>query len=142
MRDKLFGKKTSSLQPKADPGQREPLQRREDVKIGVSFTTYICACKETPAKKYAVQVRDISAGGFCFYFSEALPYGSSELYEIVFNHCRIPLVLNFSILWRKFISSGRYAHGCEFSQLAKEEQDIIREYVYQLQLNERKNNND
>ena len=137
--NKLFGKKTPTIQQKIDPLWREPMQRREDIKVSVSFTTDIYTCKKTPAKKYPVQVRDISAGGFCFYFSEALPYGSSELYEIVFNHGRVPLVLNFYILWRHLIINGRYAHGCEFLQLTKEEQDIVREYVFQLQLNERKN---
>lgn len=82
-----------------------------------------------------VEVRDISAGGICFY-SDKIYFVRQKL-EISLYELRKDLLVKAVILrkHREYYKPGyRYRYGCEFIEVNNVQQRVIFEYVFKIQL--------
>lgn len=110
---------------------------RSDLKMKVSYKSTLRSLEGTSRKNLEIKARDISCGGMCFETEKDLMM--TELYETVVPITRIPLVLNLKIL-RKTYDEERniYVYGCRFVELNNNEDRLLREAVYRLQMIARK----
>ncbi len=117
------------------------IQRRNDVKLFVNFTEEIVpitikmlgkskVITKKAALKKLVEIRDISAGGFCFDFNSPVLLDQDTLYQTEFKKGRVPIDLTFKILRVIPHSATNYTYGCQFVDLSARNEEIIREFIF------------
>ncbi len=110
---------------------------RSDLKMKVSYKSTVRSLEGLSRINVDVQARDISCGGFCFETEKDLM--TTELYETVIPITKEPIVLKFRII-RKIFDKGKnvYVYGCCFVDLKINEERILRQAIFRLQMIARK----
>ena len=111
---------------------------RSELKIKAKFNTTISSVDDVENQEdevYNLQVsaKDISCGGFCFVCERALD--TSILYETIIPLWEEPMIVNFRILRKvEMPETEQYSYGCKFENLNHQEERILREAIFRLQM--------
>ena len=78
-----------------------------------------------------IDLRDLSCGGMCFVCKEEL----NTDYEYVFmtNWIDTPIMVKFTILRKESANYNMFAYGCEFQELLRVEESMLRASVFKIQ---------
>lgn len=122
----------------------EQVQRREDLKVKIRFMIEITLLDmklepllkpdgKTPIK-YSAYTSDISASGVLFISSEKLPIG--QIFTFIFDKdINNPIEVIAEIIRTQDMIKGDIGYGCRFiNTKPKNKEDIIRRYVFNIQL--------
>lgn len=111
---------------------------RSEVKVKVKFNTTISVVDETEDEEgelvnLNVAAKDISCGGFCFHCGKELD--TNYLYETIIPLWDEPMIVNFRILRKVFVpETEEYSYGCQFENLNYQEERVLREAIFRLQM--------
>ncbi len=105
---------------------------RENLRMPVDFETFIYPTDGTPGR-YRAQGNDLSCGGISFYSDGDLDVG--EIVEVVIPITRTaPLLLTCQLLRKNRESSARTFYAGKHLDLLPEQESMIREAVFSVQL--------
>ncbi len=108
---------------------------RRNLRIPVAFHSFIYPLTGRWKGRRTILSEDISCGGIAFYCEEALEDG--EEIEVVVPVCSQPLILRAQVL-RTRLTGGRVPlYACKFLELLPEEESMVREAVFGIQLKNR-----
>lgn len=108
---------------------------RQNLRVPVQADTFIYPLTCTWSGRRPARSCDLSCGGVAFYCDEELRRG--ERVEIVVPMLANPLVLQCEILRRRPDSPDRPLYAAKFINLCPDEERLIREQVFQSQLEQR-----
>lgn len=111
------------------------IQRRKDLKVRVRFDAQIYRMSGKATYSSNVRVIDISAGGVGFNSRENFP--ADDRYYYIFNRNGKNLSIKMKILRQKPIEGG-YFYGCQFYDVSPSDEENIRQFVYKMQLLQKK----
>lgn len=111
------------------------IQRRKDLKVQVRFDAQIYRMSEKATYSSNVRVVDISAGGVGFNSRENFPI--NDKYYYIFNRNGKNISAKMKILRQKPIEGG-FFYGCQFYDLPPADEENIRQFVYKMQLLQKK----
>ena len=115
--------------------KREAIQRRQDFKVKTSLETEVTLLSPQKGSCQGT-IEDLSAGGMLFATEMALEIGQD--FVVSFTETREPLYLHVKIL--RLQSNGRIKrYGCQFQQLLPQHEEMLRQYVFQLEAIHRRN---
>lgn len=111
-----------------------PLEKkvRENLRIPVAFSSFIYPCSGAWKGRESIESRDLSCGGLAFWCPRALEIG--EQVQTVIPITAQPLLLYMEILRRTREEDGRWLYAARFLELLREEESMVREAVFGLQL--------
>lgn len=111
------------------------IQRRNDLKIHINYELVITCISRVPEIVVKAKFLDISAGGACFSLDGTKRrFVEGEVFETIFDLGRCPFFIKMKVLRAIEEPSGRILYGCQFVDISKEEEQIIREFVFKTQL--------
>lgn len=111
-----------------------PLEQslRRNLRIPVRFDSFIYPKSGKWKGRAAIVSRDLSCGGLGFYCTR--PLEEQELVQVVIPVTNQPLLLDMEILhWRAGVE-GAPLYSARFPSLLREEESMVREAVFSLQL--------
>ena len=111
-----------------------PLEQslRRNLRIPVRFDSFIYPKSGKWKGRAAIVSRDLSCGGLGFYCTR--PLEERELVQVVIPVTNQPLLLDMEILhWRAGVE-GALLYSARFPSLLREEENMVREAVFSLQL--------
>lgn len=112
------------------------LELRRNLRIPVSFDSYLYPVSRNWRGRKALQSIDLSCGGIAFYADDGLEVG--ETVEIVIPKTTFPLIVQMGILRKEELNGEQTFYAGKFLQLEREEENMIREAVFSIQLQNRK----
>lgn len=103
----------------------------KDVRIEVEIQSTIF--NTTGGKDIAAEVliRDLSCGGMCFVCKEDLDV--EDEYVFMTNWIETPILVKFKILRKESANYNMFAYGCEFQELLRTEESLLRASVFKIQ---------
>ena len=109
---------------------------RRNLRVPVKFDTFLYAL---PASAWTgrreAQSIDLSCGGIAFYADCQLEL--HEQMEIVVTPTEEPVILRCEILRKQELQNGRYLYATKFVDMCEDEEVVVREAVFSLQLQSR-----
>ena len=124
--DAVLLEKIATLDPEA----------RRNLRVPVKFDTFLYAL---PASAWTgrreAQSIDLSCGGIAFYADCQLEL--HEQMEIVVTPTEEPVILRCEILRKQELQNGRYLYATKFVDMCEDEEVVVREAVFSLQLQSR-----
>ena len=109
---------------------------RRNLRVPVKFDTFLYAL---PASAWTgrreAQSIDLSCGGIAFYADCQLEL--HEQMEIVVTPTEEPVILRCEILRKQELQNGRYLYATKFVDMCEDEEVVVREAVFSLQLQAR-----
>lgn len=111
---------------------------RSELKVKVKFNTTISVVDEVEQEQdevvnLQVATKDISCGGFCFHCSKEL--NTKYLYETIIPLWDEPMIANFRILRKvQMPETNEFSYGCQFQHLNHQEERVLREAIFRLQM--------
>ncbi|WP_294551541.1 PilZ domain-containing protein [uncultured Pseudoflavonifractor sp.] len=111
-----------------------PLEQsvRKNLRIPVRFVSYIYPRSGSWRGRVPIVSYDLSCGGIAFFCPRPLENG--EVVQIVIPVTTQPLLVDMRILRRRTSKEGESLYAAEFISLLREEESMIREAVFSLQL--------
>ena len=124
--DKVILKRIAALDPEV----------RRNLRVPVKFDSYIYPLPTSSwSGRAAVQSLDLSCGGIAFYSDH--PLELHEQMEIVITPTEEPLILHCEILRRQELQNDRFMYATKFVDMCEDEEVVVREAVFSLQLQSR-----
>lgn len=108
---------------------------RQNLRMPVSFQSFLYPVSGDWKGRCAVESVDLSCGGIAFSCNQELREG--ELAEVVIPITSSPLVVTCEILGCRLNSQGAPLYRAKFVHLCHEEEMLIREAVFSVQLSSR-----
>ncbi len=105
---------------------------RENLRIPVKFTTYVYPIEKEWEGRAEINSNDLSCGGFAFFCSRS--FEEDDVVEVVLPITSRPLILKLKVLRTKILPDGRKLYAAEFHDMLHEEEMMVRETVFKLQL--------
>ncbi len=105
---------------------------RENLRMPVKFSTYIYPIDDSWKGRSKIIGNDLSCGGFAFFSERELKV--DEVVETVLPITSRPLILRLKILRTRQLNDGRLMYAAEFHEMLHEEETMIRETVFRLQV--------
>ena len=105
---------------------------RENLRMPVQFQSFLYPVSGKWKGRRLVLSRDLSCGGVAFYCAQNLEEG--EIAQIVVPVTAQPLLLDLKVLHRRPSTEPVPLYAAEFVDLLREEESMIREAVFNLQL--------
>lgn len=115
--------------------KREAIQRRQDFKVKTSLETEVSLLSPLKGSCAGV-IEDLSAGGMLFATEMALEIG--QTFVVSFTETKEPLYLHVKIL-RQQSNNRIKRYGCQFQELLPQHEEMLRQYVFQLEALHRRN---
>lgn len=111
---------------------------RQNLRVHISFDTYIYPIQARWQGRIPVVVHDISSGGIAFFcVRELLP---GEQLEIVVPLTKEPLILRTQVIRPRPSNSRVQLYAAKFVDLAESEERMVREAVFGIQIQNRRTN--
>ena len=115
----------------------EPVRRlgedvRKNLRIPVRFVSYLYPVSGRWKGRVPIVSKDLSCGGLAFYAPRSLEVG--EMVQVVVPVTSQPLVLPMRILRSEWASDGEYVYAGCFVGMVREEESMVREAVFSIQL--------
>ncbi len=124
--DTILAEKIATLDPEI----------RRNLRVPVKFDSYIYSLPTSAWKGRApVQSVDLSCGGIAFYSDFHLEL--HEQAEIVITPTEEPVILRCEVLRRQELQNGRFMYATKFVDMCEDEEVVVREAVFSLQLQDR-----
>lgn len=109
---------------------------RRNLRVPVKFDTFLYALPGSAWKgRRNVQSIDLSCGGIAFYADCQLEL--HEQMEIVIPPTEEPVILRCEILRKQELQNGRFLYATKFVDMCEDEEVVVREAVFSLQLQAR-----
>ncbi|MGI5962423.1 MAG: PilZ domain-containing protein [Lawsonibacter sp.] len=108
---------------------------RENLRMPVSFSSFLYPITGSWSGRVAIQSHDLSCGGVAFFCQQPLEIG--ELAQIVIPVTTQPLLLQVKVLRRRPSVQSVPLYAARFEGLLREEENMVREAVFSLQLHHR-----
>ena len=107
-----------------------PLLHR-DVRVEVEIQSTIFYTENGKDIPVEIDLRDLSSGGMGFVCKEELNMD----YEYVFmtNWIETPILVKFRILRKESANYNMFSYGCEFQELLRMEESLLRASVFKIQ---------
>ncbi|MBR2132096.1 MAG: PilZ domain-containing protein [Oscillospiraceae bacterium] len=109
----------------------------EIFRLKVRFETLIYPCEAAWRGRRKVEAVELSGRGISFYCEQQLVQG--ERIEVVIPMMQQPLVLQAQVL-NVFQEAGRLLYTVEFIELCREEEKLLNETVFSIQLKQHRRN--
>lgn len=109
--------------------------KRKNLRVPANFKSFIYPVNGGWRGRRSISSKDISCGGVAFFASEAMRDG--ETIEMVVPVTSQPLIVNCQILRQHPEEDGRTMYACKFLGLCEDEEVLLRESVFALQLSAR-----
>lgn len=124
--DAVFLEKIATLDPEV----------RRNLRVPVKFDTFLYALPDSPWKgRRNIQSIDLSCGGIAFYADCQLEL--HEQMEIVITPTEEPVILHCEVLRKQELQNGRFLYATKFVNMCEDEEVLVREAVFSLQLQAR-----
>lgn len=115
--------------------KRDAIQRRQDFKVKTSLETEVTLLSPLKGSCAGI-IEDLSAGGMLFATELSLEVGQD--FVVSFTETKEPLYLHVKILRQQ--SGGKIKrYGCQFQELLPQHEEMLRQYVFQLDALHRRN---
>ena len=109
---------------------------RRNLRVPVKFDSFLYALPASSWKGRApIQSVDLSCGGIAFYAD--CPLELHEQLEIVVTPTEQPVILHCEILRQQELQNGRFMYATKFVDMCEDEEVVVREAVFSLQLQSR-----
>lgn len=109
---------------------------RRNLRVPVKFDTFLYALPDSAWKgRRNVQSIDLSCGGIAFYADCQLEL--HERMEIVITPTEEPVILHCEVLRKQELQNGRFLYATKFVDMCEDEEVVVREAVFSLQLQAR-----
>lgn len=109
---------------------------RRNLRVPVKFNTFLYALPGSPwTGRRNAQSIDLSCGGIAFYADCQLEL--HEQMEIVITPTEQPVILRCEVLRKQELQNGRYLYATKFVDMCEDEEVVVREAVFSLQLQAR-----
>ena len=108
---------------------------RENLRMPVSFESFLYPVTGKWKGRRTVTAHDLSCGGIAFYCDEALE--DREVAEIVVPITAQPLVLRCRVLRQRPSNRDAPLYAAKFIELCNDEDRMVREAVFSVQLSQR-----
>ncbi len=109
--------------------------KRKNLRVPVSFRSFIYPVSGRWGGRRVIDSKDISCGGIAFFAGEAMSDG--EVIEVVVPVTSQPLVVRCEILRQQPGEHGDTMYAGKFIGLCEDEEVLLRESVFALQLSAR-----
>ena len=124
--DSVMVEKIASLDPEV----------RRNLRVPVKFDSFIYPLPGAAWHgRRTIQSIDLSCGGIAFYTD--WPMNLHERMEVVVTPTEEPVILRCEILRQQELQSGRYMYATKFVDMCEDEEVMVREAVFSLQLQAR-----
>lgn len=124
--DAVFLEKIATLDPEV----------RRNLRVPVKFDTFLYALPGSAwTGRRRAQSIDLSCGGIAFYAD--CPLELHEQMEIVVTPTEEPVILRCEILRKQELQNDRYLYATKFVDMCEDEEVLVREAVFSLQLQAR-----
>jgi len=107
-------------------------QARENFRLPVSFRSFIYPLTGGWRGRREIESVDLSCGGIAFYCEEELAEG--ERFEVVVPVTTEPTILHCRVIRRRPSDRTTPFYACAFVDLCDDEEQLIREAVFSLQV--------
>lgn len=111
------------------------MDARQNLRMPTSFLSYIYPLTGPWIGRRKIRSKDLSCGGIAFYSEVYLDLG--ELVEVVIPITVEPLILKCQILRSGAADDGLTFYAAKFIDMCNEEETIVREAVFNVQLQQR-----
>ena len=108
---------------------------QRNLRVPVKFESFIYPLSGSWRGRRSIQSVDLSCGGIAFYGRSGLENG--EQFEIVIPITVQPVVLRAGILRQQMLKGGRCLYAAKFLEMCNDEEFIVREAVFRVQIQER-----
>ena len=109
---------------------------RRNLRVPVKFDTFLYPLPSSCWRgRQTVQSIDLSCGGVAFYAD--CPLELHEQMEIVVTPTEEPVILRCEVLRKQELQNGRYMYATKFVNMCEDEEVVVREAVFSLQLQNR-----
>ena len=109
---------------------------RRNLRVPVKFDTFLYALPDSSwTGRRSAQSIDLSCGGIAFYADCQLEL--HEQAEIVVTPTEEPVILRCEILRKQELQNGRFMYATKFVDMCEDEEVVVREAVFSLQLQSR-----
>ncbi len=109
---------------------------RRNLRVPAKFNTFLYPVSTSTWRgRAAVQSVDLSCGGIAFYSDLRLE--PHERAEIVVTPTEEPVILICEVLRRQELQNDRYMYATKFVDMCEDEEVVVREAVFSLQLQNR-----
>ncbi len=108
---------------------------RRNLRIPVEFDSFIYPVSGRWKGRKALRSVDLSCGGLAFYAADGVEIG--ETVEVVIPKTTHPLILMTQIIRKERLSQERTYYAAKFIHLEMEEEHMVREAVFSIQLQNR-----
>lgn len=109
---------------------------RRNLRVPVKFDTFLYALPSSAwTGRRRAQSIDLSCGGIAFYADCQLEL--HEQMEIVVTPTEEPVILRCEILRKQELQNNRYLYATKFVDMCEDEEVVVREAVFSLQLQSR-----
>lgn len=109
---------------------------RRNLRVPVKFRSFLYPLPESAWRgRRDIQSIDLSCGGIAFYADCVLDL--HERMEIVIPPTEEPVILRCEILRQQELQNGRYMYATKFVDMCEDEEVMVREAVFSLQLQAR-----
>lgn len=105
---------------------------RKSLRVPVRFVSYLYPVSGSWKGRVPIVSKDISCGGLAFYCPRTLEKG--EIVQVVIPVTSQPLVLSLRILHMRTLSEGETFYTGSFQNMVREEENMVWEAVFSLQL--------
>ncbi len=105
---------------------------RENLRIPVNFITHVYPTTGLWNGRAKIISNDLSCGGFAFFCDRELDV--DEVVETIIPVTSKPLVLKLKVLRTRILEDNRKMYAAEFHNMLHEEEMMVRETVFRLQL--------
>lgn len=109
---------------------------RRNLRVPVKFETFLYPLPGSAwGGRRSAQSIDLSCGGIAFYTD--CPLEPHEQLEIVVTPTEEPVILRCEILRKQELQNGRFMYATKFVDMCEDEEVVVREAVFSLQLQSR-----
>ena len=109
---------------------------RRNLRVPVKFDTFLYALPDSSwTGRRSAQSIDLSCGGIAFYADCQLEL--HEQAEIVVTPTEEPVILRCEILRKQELQNDRFLYATRFVDMCEDEEGVVREAVFSLQLQSR-----
>lgn len=124
--DAVLMEKISTLDPEV----------RRNLRVPARFDSFIYPLPGSAWRgRRPIQSIDLSCGGIAFYAD--CPLELHERLEVVVTPTEEPVILHCEILRQQELQNGRYMYATKFVDMCEDEEVVVREAVFSLQLQAR-----
>lgn len=124
--DAILAEKIATLDPEI----------RRNLRVPVKFESFVYPLPGCGWRgRIPVQSIDLSCGGIAFYADHV--FEPHERMEIVVTPTEEPVILHCEVLRQQELQHGRYMYATKFVDMCEDEEVVVREAVFSLQLQAR-----